>query len=118
MSRAEEQRANVRRKTLSAGHDGRTPLRCWLIDATAERFVALADLSLDGARVLTLAPPGVGERVVLRLDLPGDPLVVNAHVVWRAEGFRGRGGVMGLAFDSVSETPVLKQVVDGTLRAT
>ncbi len=85
--------------------------------ATAERFVSLADLSLDGARVLTLAPPGVGEKVELRLKLPGDPLVVTAHVVWRAEGFRGRGGVLGLAFDSVSENPVLQQVVDGTLKA-
>jgi hypothetical protein len=118
MSRAQEQRANVRRKTFT-GQDGQAPLRCWLIDATAERYVSLADLSLDGARVLTLAPPGVGEKVVLRLDnVPGEPLVVTARVVWRAEGFRGRGGVMGLAFDSVSESPVLKQVVDGTLRAT
>ena len=118
MSRAQEQRASVRRQTLFAGHDGRTPLRCWLIDATAERYVSLADLSRDGARVLTSTPPSVGEHVELRVSLPGEPLVVTGHVVWRAEGFRGRGGVMGLAFDSISATSALEQVIDEALRAT
>lgn len=110
MSRAQEQRASVRKQT---------PMRCWLIDATAERYVSLADLSLQGARVLTATPPGVGERVVLRLSLPvsNEPLIVTGRVVWRAEGFRGRGGVMGLAFDTVSESRVLRRYVNGTLRA-
>jgi hypothetical protein len=105
MSRVEEQRAAVRRPA---------PLRCWIIDAKAERFVQLADLSLSGARVLAAAPPEVGERVVLRFQLPTSslPIVCRAHVVWRAEGFRGRGGVMGLAFESVSEVAALAAFID------
>ena len=105
MSRVQEQRHHVRRST---------PLRCWLVDGKAERFVSLADLSLSGARVLAAAPPEVGERVVLRFNLPTSPVpvVANARVVWRAEGFRGRGGVLGLAFDSVSEVAALSAFID------
>jgi hypothetical protein len=80
MLRAQEQRASVRRQTLFASPNGRTPLRCWLIDGTAEGFASLADLSGSGAR--------------------------------------GRGGVMGLAFDAVRTTPTLDQIIDGALRAT
>ena len=118
MSRAQEQRASVRRQTAFAGPDGLTPLRCWLIDATAERFASLADLSRDGARVLTSMPPSVGEKVELRVDMLQRPFVMTGRVVWRSEGFHGRGGVMGLAFDSVCTAPVLEHVSDGALRAT
>lgn len=91
------------------------PLRCWVIDAKAERFVQLVDVSLSGARVLAAAPPEVGDRVVLRFQLPtSSPLVVaSGRVVWRAEGFRGRGGVMGLAFESVNEVAALGAFIDG-----
>ena len=107
-SRAQEQRHHERRAT---------PLRCWIIDSRAERFVSLADLSLSGARVLAAAPPEVGERVVLRFTLPTSPVpvVATAKVVWRAEGFRGRGGVMGLAFESVSEVAALTAFIEAQL---
>lgn len=88
-------------------------LRCWVIDKHVERFVSLADLSTQGARVLTATPPSVGERVELRFDLPSsvETLIAKGRVVWRAEGFRGRGGVMGLAFDSVSAASDLESFI-------
>lgn len=104
-SRAREQRYHERRAT---------PLRCWIVDAKAERFVSLVDLSLSGARVLAAAPSEVGERVVVRFTLPTSPVpvVATARVIWRAEGFRGRGGVMGLAFESVSEVAALTAFIE------
>ncbi len=99
-------------------------LRCWVIDTNVERFVALADVSQRGARVLTATPPGVGERVELRFELPtelptgprapvagADTVIAQGRVVWRAEGFRGRGGVMGLAFESVSRDDALADFI-------
>lgn len=56
--------------------------------------------------------------MVLRVIVPtsSEPLVATGRVVWRAEGFRGRGGVMGLAFDSVSEAHALNSFIgDGAL---
>lgn len=104
MSRSREQRGSVRKQAK---------LRCWVIDKNVERYVSLADLSASGARVMTATPPSVGERVELRFDLPSalEPLVAQGRVVWRAEGFRGRGGVMGLAFDSVSGSQELDSFI-------
>ena len=73
--------------------------RCVVSDGIVERHTRLADLSSAGARIATAIPPEVGAQIQLVL-LPGlgDPIVLNAIVVWRSEGFRGRGGVMGVRF--------------------
>lgn len=66
-----------------------------------ERFARLADVSEDGVRVLTAAPPAVGERVSLRFKLPpvGDEVEAEARVMWRSEDVESRAGSMGLRFD-------------------
>jgi hypothetical protein len=89
-----EQRASRRRNV---------PLRCWLSDGVVDRYAALADVSLDGARVVTVAPPPVGTTVALRFRLQANGADVRAvaRIVWRTEGFRGRGGVVGVHFANV-----------------
>ena len=69
-----------------------------------DRYASLADISLDGARLFTAAPPLVGRRVSLRflLRARGVEVRAEARVAWRSEGFRGRGGVMGVQFVSIS----------------
>jgi hypothetical protein len=93
--RRAEQRANRRRNV---------PVRCWVSDGDVDRFASLADISLDGARLFTAAPPVVGRRVSLRFSLRprGAEVRAEARVVWRSEGFRGRGGVVGVQFASIS----------------
>lgn len=90
-----EQRAHLRRAA---------PLRCWLAGSGVERFTRLSDLSLDGARILTAAPPTVGEQVRVRFKLPPTGREVSAagRVVWASEGFRGRAGVLGVEFAEVA----------------
>ena len=72
--------------------------------AYGEDAPALADISLDGARLFTAAPPVIGRRVSMRFLLRAQGIEVRAEarVVWRSEGFRGRGGVMGVQFLSIS----------------
>ncbi|MBI5508149.1 MAG: PilZ domain-containing protein [Deltaproteobacteria bacterium] len=91
----QEQRHGRRRAAL---------LRCWLSDGAVERYTSLADVSLEGARVATVAPPPVGAVVTLRFRPRPQGGVVEAvaRVVWRTEGFRGRGGVVGLHFVEVT----------------
>ena len=93
-ARRVEQRTSRRRSV---------PLRCWLSDGVVERYASLADVSLDGARVVTVSPPAVGATVSLRFRLQANGAEVRAiaRVVWRAEGFRGRGGVVGVHFANV-----------------
>ncbi len=92
-----EQRAS-RRKVV--------PVRCWIVDGKVERYASLADISLDGARLLTASPPLVGTTVTMRFRLhcKGNEVSAEARVVWRSEGFRGRGGVMGVEFISLTGT--------------
>jgi hypothetical protein len=77
--------------------------RCWLSDGTVDRFASIADVSLDGARVFTAGPPPVGAAVGLRFRLrdTGVQVRATARVIWRTEGFRGRGGVIGVQFEEV-----------------
>jgi len=79
-------------------------VRCWVSDGEVDRYASLADISLDGARLFTAAPPVVGRRVTMRflLRAKGTEVLAEARVVWRSEGFRGRGGVMGVQFLSIS----------------
>jgi hypothetical protein len=89
-----EQRAAPRRGS---------PVRCWAGDGTIERFASLADISRDGARLYTALPPAPGEIIDLRFRLAaaGAEVHAQARVVWRAEGPRGRGGVIGVSFIAV-----------------
>jgi hypothetical protein len=87
-------------------------LRCRLTDDShepVERFTRMSDLGAGGARILTAAPPAVGQTLTLRfrLDAQGIEIVARARVVWRSEGFRGRGGVIGVAFMAVSDPAAL-----------
>ena len=93
--RRSEQRVNRRRNV---------PVRCWVSDGEVDRYASLADISLDGARLLTAAPPSVGRRVSMRFSLrsKGAEVRAEARVVWRSEGLCGRGGVMGVQFVSIS----------------
>jgi hypothetical protein len=79
------------------------PLRCWLSDGLVERYASLADISTDGARIGTVSPPALGSTVMLRFCLRtgGEEIHAVARVVWRAEGFRGRGGVVGVHFTNI-----------------
>ncbi len=94
-ARRVEQRQFHRRNVL---------LRCWLSDGKVDRYASLVDISADGARVLTVAPPPTTAMVTLRLRLPpGDEEIsAVARVVWRSEGFRGRGGVLGMQFAQIA----------------
>ena len=90
-----EQRANPRRDVS---------IRCRVLACDIERFTRIVDLSCGGARVVTATPPGVGTRLGLRFALrPGGAEVeATAIVIWRVDGFRGRGGLMGVEFQAVS----------------
>ncbi len=92
-----------RRQEQRLGRRREGPLRCWVEDGQVDRFASLADLSREGARLFTVAPPPVGERVTLRMRLrpEGTEVCAEARVVWRAAGAHGRGGVMGVRFVSV-----------------
>lgn len=94
-----------RRVELRASERRPTQLRCWVGDQVVDRFVSACELSAAGARLVTATPPRVGERITVRFDVPGSapPAPLRARVVWRTEGFRGRGGVMGIAFDEPSD---------------
>ncbi len=79
-------------------------MRCWVSDGTVKRYASLSDLSLDGARILTAAPPMIGVSLGLRFKLrdSGEEVRAKARVIWRSEGFRGRGGVIGVQFTNVT----------------
>ena len=105
--RRAEQRGSLRRSA---------PLRCWLSDGGLDRYVMLADISTKGARIITVSPPAVASLLTLRLRLgtDGDKVRAVARVVWRAEGFRGRGGVAGVRFtDVVGAEAIARFVVEG-----
>lgn len=60
------------------------------------------NISQEGAFVATRRPPSVGERVILRLAVPGHavPLAVNAEVRWLRpiDDRAGRPAGMGVSF--------------------
>ena len=99
-----EQRASRRRALY---------VRCRIQDELVDRHAWLSDLSQGGARVLTAAPPCTGSYVRLTLSLPevAEPIAAEGRVVWRAAGFGGRGGVMGIEFAWVSASETLAEVV-------
>ena len=80
-------------------------VRCWISDGRVQRYATLVDISMGGARVATAAPPPVGGLVTMKFSLSDDsaPIEADARIVWRAQGFRGRGGVMGLHFTGVAD---------------
>ncbi len=105
-ARRVEQRVNRRRVV---------PVRCWVSDGFVLRYASLADISLDGARILTTAPPSVGDVLTLRFRLrsSGQEVCASGRVVWRSEGFRGRGGVMGVHFTELSGADDIAAYIDG-----
>lgn len=83
-------------------------VRCRLGDGAVDRYAQLADLSEGGARVVTAGPPAPGTRLSLTFKLDDNEVIeAFARVVWRSEGFHGRGGLMGVQFESVSAPGVL-----------
>ncbi len=91
-------------------------VRCRVSDGEVERFTRLANISFGGARVITASPPNAGTEVAIRFKLrhDGPAIESRARVVWRVEGFRGRGGMMGVAFESLSdEAEVARYVKQG-----
>lgn len=64
--------------------------------------------------MLTAAPPPVGRKIYLSFTREADGAVIEtqATVVWRAAGYWGRGGVMGVAFSASS----IPELVDGFRR--
>src|SRR5688572_2364473 len=101
----EEQRKSQRKSTVA---------RCWLADGAVDRYTLLSDLSVSGARVATAGPPPVGCSIALTFRLPESDAEVRAsgRVVWRSEGFGGRGGVIGVEFGEVSETRAIAAFVE------
>ncbi|MBI3179753.1 MAG: PilZ domain-containing protein [Deltaproteobacteria bacterium] len=91
------------------------PVRCWVADGLVARYASLADISLDGARVLTTAPPSVGQLLSLRFRLraSGEEVRASGRVVWRSEGFRGRGGVMGVHFTEIAGAEEIAAYING-----
>ncbi len=79
-------------------------LRCWVIEREQmTRFAHLCDVSRQGALIRTALPPSTGTVVTLRLpDEDAGWRETQAEVMWAAAGIRGRGGVMGVRFISVS----------------
>jgi hypothetical protein len=98
-----EQRSSPRRTVL---------LRCRIDGSSTdgvERHTRIADLATGGARIFTASPPALGEilTVSFRLTDAGPQIDTQARVVWRSEGFRGRGGVIGVEFVTVSDPDAL-----------
>jgi hypothetical protein len=104
-----------RQTELRASYRRPTQLRCWASWGLVERFVMMADLSAEGARIQTAKPPNIGETVTVRLLLPvgDDPqdIILRGRVVWRSEGYRDRGGLMGLAFERMGTAPEIAAYV-------
>jgi hypothetical protein len=68
-------------------------LRCSFRTSQGEiRRPRMRDLSVEGAWLATSRPPAIGERVRLRLTVPGDeaPIVLHAEVM-RAQACAGFG---------------------------
>lgn len=97
------------------GRRQRVLVRCRLDDGRVERFAWLVELSAGGARIVTAAPPPVGQQLELTFALPEHaPLVCRgARVVWRAVGHWGRGGVMGLAFADEQAEHAVTEYLEG-----
>jgi len=83
-----------------------TVLRCWLGEPDLQRFARITNIGPGGARVITANPPPVGTRVELRFRMRPDGPEIHAsgEVAWRREGIGGRGGLMGVMFDVISDT--------------
>lgn len=86
---------------------------CWVKSGDVERYAKLADVSASGARVVTAAPPKVGETLSLAFSVAefASPVAAEGRVVWRSAGFGGRGGIMGVAFSRVSSPALLRAFV-------
>lgn len=56
----------------------------------------------------------VGASLGLRFTLgdSGEEIRAKARVVWRSEGFRGRGGVIGVQFTSVTGADEIAAYID------
>ncbi len=87
-------------------------VRCLLADGHVDRYTTISDLSATGARVETAGPPAVGAAISVSFELQR-PVEAQGRVVWRSEGYRGRGGVIGVAFEHVSSPDALAAFVAG-----
>lgn len=89
-------------------------LRCRVADASLVRFARLTELSYAGARVLTALPPRVGAEVTVRFRIgrQTSPIEASGVVVWRSDGFLGRGGVMGVRFVDISDERALTRYLN------
>ncbi len=110
MRRAEEEQRSAPRRAVL--------LRCRVQEGGEEpvqRFTRIADLSVTGARILTASPPDVGEILTLSFQLSerGPRIDAEARVIWRSEGYRGRGGVIGVAFIALQNAAALERFVEG-----
>lgn len=85
--------------------------RIWLSDGRVQRFTRMVNVSVGGARVVTACPPPVGAVMSLSFQLSPDlpPISGQGVVVWRVEGHRGRGGVVGLEFLHVDNPELISQ---------
>lgn len=88
-------------------------IRTWVQDPFVRRLTRIVDISLSGARILTAHPPKVGTRLSLLFQLSPDGAKIEARavVIWRSDGFAGRGGVMGIQFSWVSHPQEISNFV-------
>ncbi|HET6343623.1 MAG TPA: PilZ domain-containing protein [Myxococcota bacterium] len=92
-------------------------LRCWVTDDLVQRYACIEELSAGGARIVTAMPPqlGVSVRVLLPTEAANESpsqVWVPAQVIWRAAGFQGRGGVMGVRFVQPTSTDEILRFAD------
>jgi hypothetical protein len=84
-------------------------------DGAVERHTVLSDLSATGARIATAGPPAVGRSIRLVFDLAAQRDVeAHGRVVWRTQGFGGRGGLVGVVFERVSAPEAIAAFVRGS----
>ncbi|MEZ4271667.1 MAG: PilZ domain-containing protein [Myxococcota bacterium] len=102
------------RSSRRSGPRRTTSARCRINDGDIERFTRLMDVGAGGIRVRTAKPPDIGAEVGVRFSLRDDGQEVQAtgRVVWRGEGFHGRGGVMGVVFTTVENVGEITHYLD------
>lgn len=64
--------------------------------------------------MVTAAPPAVGVNVDIKFSLTDgvEEVRAKARVIWRSEGYRGRGGVMGIKFTDISGAEQIEAYMD------
>ncbi len=101
--------------------------RCWIDDGQVERYSRLVDLGNGGVRISTTRPQPVGTVVRIRFDLATrfipemgiqnetgmksernfKTVYASGRIIWRTEGFFGRGGLAGIEFIDVQGSSVI-----------